>query len=279
MKNRVNNEGYFVLVEALSSKIKKYYFTTDQSVSIGDKVVIETIVGLELGIVCSSPIKESEMKDLSTFDQIQRKCTDEDLLCYEKNKKEINNAKKIFNQGVERLKLPMTLVSCCSNIDKTKILFTYVAEERVDFRELLKELSSNLKCRIELRQIGSRDRSKIIGGLGMCGLPLCCASFLKEFDGISINMAKNQFLSLNIQKLSGPCGKLLCCLKYENEYYSKLKEKFPKVGRKIKYEGNIYKVISINVLSGTVRLESEDRETVLNVDVKAVKGNETKNVQ
>ncbi len=279
MKKRVNNEGYFVLVEALSSKIKKYYFTTDQSVSIGDKVVIETIVGLELGIVCSSPIKESEMKDLSTFDQIQRKCTDEDLSCYEKNKKEINNAKKIFNQCVERLKLPMTLVSCCSNIDKTKILFTYVAEERVDFRELLKELSSNLKCRIELRQIGSRDRSKIIGGLGMCGLPLCCASFLKEFDGISINMAKNQFLALNIQKLSGPCGKLLCCLKYENEYYSKLKEKFPKVGRKIKYEGNIYKVISINVLSGTVRLESEDRETVLNVDVKAVKGNETKNVQ
>ena len=156
----------------------------------------------------------------------------------------------------------MKLVNAVYTLDKSKILFTYVSEERVDFRELLKELSNLLKCRIELKQIGPRDRSKMVGGIGICGLPLCCKSFLSEFEGISINMAKNQFLALNIQKISGQCGKLLCCLKYEDDEYSELKKSAPRYGFKFRAEDKDYKVSGVNLLSKTVKIESLDKEII-----------------
>ena len=156
---------------------------------------------------------------------------------------------ELERENINKLKLDMKLVSAMYTLDKSKILYCYVSEDRVDFRELLKELSTNLKCRIELKQIGARDRSKNVGGIGICGLPLCCASFLNEFEGISINMAKNQYLALNTQKLSGQCNKLLCCLKYEDSEYSKLKEGVPKIGLKFNYQGKHCKVSSINLLS------------------------------
>ena len=156
----------------------------------------------------------------------------------------------------------MKLVEAIYTLDKCKVLFTYVSEERVDFRELLKELSNELKCRIELKQIGPRDRSKAIGGIGICGLPLCCKSFLNEFEGISINMAKNQFLALNIQKLSGQCAKLLCCLKYEDEQYSELKKDAPKYGFKFEHDGVAYKITGVNLLSKTLKIESIDKEVI-----------------
>jgi cell fate regulator YaaT (PSP1 superfamily) len=165
----------------------------------------------------------------------------------------------------------MKLVSAMYTLDKNKILYCYVSEERVDFRELLKELSTNLKCRIELKQIGARDRSKNVGGIGICGLPLCCASFLNEFEGISINMAKNQYLALNTQKLSGQCNKLLCCLKYEDSEYSKLKEGVPKIGLKFNYQGKHCKVSSINLLSQVARIESDDKELIVNVTIDELK--------
>ena len=165
----------------------------------------------------------------------------------------------------------MKLVSVLYTLDKSKILFSYVAEERVDFRELLKDLSTNLKCRIELKQIGARDRSKQIGGIGICGLPLCCTSFLNEFEGISINMAKNQYLALNTQKLSGQCNKLLCCLKYEDSDYSKLKEGVPKIGQRFNYEGKLCKVTSLNLLSSVARIESEDKELIVNMSIEDLK--------
>jgi cell fate regulator YaaT (PSP1 superfamily) len=121
----------------------------------------------------------------------------------------------------------MRLISCEYTLDKAKVLFSYIADDRVDFRELLKVLASRLHTRIELRQIGARDKAKAIGGLGVCGLPLCCSTFLNEFDGISITRAKNQMLAINIPKLSGQCGKLVCCLKFEDDAYTDLRKEFP----------------------------------------------------
>ena len=265
------NEGYFVEVSFDSNKSKRHYYTLDNSLKINDKVIIETPLGIELGIVSENPIKESNSNYNENSLTIIRKATTEDLTAYQNNKKEVEAACELFNKGVEKLKLDMRLVSAMYTLDKTKILFCYVSEERVDFRELLKELSSNLKCRIELKQIGSRDRSKNVGGIGICGLPLCCSSFLNEFEGISINMAKNQYLALNTQKLSGQCNKLLCCLKYEDSEYSKLKDGVPKIGQKFNYEGKYCKVASINLLSQVARIESDDKELIVNVTIDELK--------
>lgn len=142
----------------------------------------------------------------------------------------------------------------------------YTSETRVDFRELLKELASVFKCRIELRQIGPRDKSKIVGGLGSCGLPLCCSSFLGEFDGVSINMAKNQMLAINIDKISGACGRLLCCLKYEDDTYTKEKQRFPKIGSKVKYDNKIVKVTGLNVISDLVKIEHDGNISFVSLD-------------
>ena len=160
----------------------------------------------------------------------------------------------------------MYLVSAELTLDGTKAIFTYIADERVDFRELLKVLAAKLRCRIELRQIGARDRAKAIGGLGPCGLPLCCSTFLSDFEGISINMAKNQLLALNISKLSGQCGKLVCCLKYEDSLYSELRVGLPKLGQRCKYKDEDFKITSMNVLSKTMKLENKENSVFITFD-------------
>lgn len=266
-----NNEGFFVEVSYDSSKGKRHYYTLDNDLKIDDYVVIETPLGIELGTVSSNLIKESESNYSDNSLVIIRKASEEDVQTHISNKEEAIKAIKYFNDGVKNHKLDMKLVSVLYTLDKGKILFTYTSEERVDFRELLKDLSTNLKCRIELKQIGARDRSKQIGGIGICGLPLCCTSFLNEFEGISINMAKNQYLALNTQKLSGQCNKLLCCLKYEDSDYSKLKEGVPKIGQRFNYEGKLCKVTSLNLLSSVARIESEDKELIVNMSISDLK--------
>ena len=159
----------------------------------------------------------------------------------------------------------MNLISCEYTLDKSKVIFSYVADERVDFRELLKVLASRLKTRIELRQVGSRDKAKMIGGIGLCGLPLCCATYLNEFDGISISRAKNQMLAINIPKLSGQCGKLMCCLKYEDDAYTDLKQEFPEIGAKVFIDKVEYEVTSMNVISKTVKIDNENDSKVLSL--------------
>ena len=151
----------------------------------------------------------------------------------------------------------MHLINCEYTLDASKVIFMYTSDERVDFRDLLKKLASVFKCRIELRQVGPRDKAKIVGGIGNCGLPLCCNSFLGEFDGVSINMAKNQLLAINIDKISGVCGRLLCCLKYEDEAYKEVKKKFPKIGSFIRYEDKQCKVVGLNVISDLVKIDNE----------------------
>lgn len=236
---------------------KSYYFSTDLDIHKGEKVVVETVRGLELGEMIS------ELKDLSEFNldtelkRIKRRANRADLDLYQFNKTKAIKSLEICRDIVKEYNLDMHLVNCEYTLDASKVIFMYTSESRVDFRELLKELASVFKCRIELRQIGPRDKSKIIGGLGSCGLPLCCSSFLGEFDGVSINMAKNQMLAINIDKISGACGRLLCCLKYEDEAYTIEKRRFPKIGSRVRYEDKIVRVVGLNVISDLVKIEHD----------------------
>lgn len=246
---------------------KTYYFATEEeSLKVGDYVVVETVVGLEIGEVVTYP------KDLSTlnFDReikpILRKATNEDMVTFESNKTLALEACSLFEDEVKRLNLNMNLISAQYTLDKTKILFVYVADDRVDFRELLKVLASSLHCRIELKQINSRERAQLVGGLGTCGLPLCCTTFLTQFEGVSLNKAKNQMLAINIPKLSGQCGKLMCCLKYEDDLYTEAKKEFPPINFKFKYKDEEYKVSSYNVLTKVIKIQSPENVEFVSLD-------------
>lgn len=247
--------------------LQTYYFgSDDETLKVHDKVVVETIRGLEFGVV-KTPAKTKEEVNLETaLKPILRKATQEDVENYEKNLKNASQAESIFVASVKEQNLDMYLVSAEYTLDGSKIIFTYIADERVDFRELLKVLAAKLHCRIELKQIGARDRAKAIGGLGPCGLPLCCSTFLSDFEGISINMAKNQLLALNISKLSGQCGKLVCCLKYEDSLYSELRIGLPKMGQRCKYKDEEFKITSMNVLSKTMKLENKENSVFITFD-------------
>ena len=247
--------------------LQTYYFgSDDETLKVHDKVVVETVRGLEFGTV-KTPAKTKEEVNLETsLKPILRKATQEDIENYEKNLKNASQAESVFIASVKEQNLDMYLVSAEYTLDGSKIIFTYIADERVDFRELLKVLAAKLHCRIELKQIGARDRAKAIGGLGPCGLPLCCSTFLSDFEGISINMAKNQLLALNISKLSGQCGKLVCCLKYEDSLYSELRIGLPKMGQRCKYKDEEFKITSMNVLSKTMKLENKENSVFITFD-------------
>lgn len=247
--------------------LQVYYFgTNDENLKDNTPVVVETSRGLELGTT-NGNLKLVENLALKTeLKPIIRIATNEDLKKAKENEEAAIKTQEICLQSINELKLGMHLISSEYTLDATKVIFTYVADERVDFRELLKVLAQKLHCRIELRQIGARDRSKSVGGIGPCGLPLCCSSFLTDFEGISINMAKNQLLALNIAKLSGQCGKLVCCLKYENELYSELKKGLPKLGQKVIYNDVEYKITSMNVLSRTMKLDNKENSLFITID-------------
>jgi cell fate regulator YaaT (PSP1 superfamily) len=262
----IYTDGYFVTV-FFSSSHKSYYFHTyDENLKRNTKVVVETVRGFELGETVKDCLPINELPVEMALKPVVRVATDEDILNHEKNIESAKEASAIIIDSIRKYELPMTLVNVQYTLDASKVIISYVSETRVDFRELLKELASQLKCRIELRQIGTRDRSKVVGGIGICGLPLCCNTFLRNFDGISINMAKNQYLALNIQKLSGHCGKLICCLKYEDEAYLEIKKTLPRIGTRIQYKDQEFKVTSFNVITGVARIEN--RETIDNISIK-----------
>lgn len=252
---------------SFNNSSRAYYFGVKNiNLQKGDKVVVETVRGPELGTVAYDLIEISNYKNDLPLKPVLRKATDVDIRLYENNIKDAEIALEICKTEVEKLGLDMNLISCEYTLDKAKVVFSYLADERVDFRELLKVLASKLHTRIELRQIGSRDKAKLIGGIGMCGLPLCCATFLNEFDGISISRAKNQMLAINIPKLSGHCGKLMCCLKFEDDAYTELKLQFPDVGTKVFIDKVEYTVTSINVISKTVKVDNPDDSKVLSLE-------------
>ena len=247
---------------------KTYTFkVSDFEVKSGDRVVVETARGLEIGKVTGSPFEKPDIN--LEIKEILRLATKRDLQDYEENKEDAARAKDIAQKEADRLNLGMNIIASEYTLDRAKITFTYLADDRVDFRELLKVLASIFHCRIDLRQIGTRDKAKMVSGIGCCGRELCCAKFISDFDRISINMAKNQLLALNIQKLSGQCGNLMCCLKYEDEAYKDLRKDLPKLNSNVEYEGETYKLVSMNVINQTCRIENGD--TSLTVDLKDFK--------
>ena len=245
---------------------KIYYFSTNLKLKKDDRVVVETARGLELGEI------SQELKDISEFNldtelkKIVRKATKKDIENYQKNVKDAKQALVTCKEIVSRYDVNMQLTNSEYTLDKAKVIFMYTSDDRVDFRELLKELAVVFKCRIELRQIGPRDKAKVIGGIGTCGLPLCCSTLLGEFNGVSINMAKNQMLAINIEKISGACGRLMCCLKYEDEIYSLEKERFPKIGSRVKYQDKDVKVTGLNVINDLVKIETNNGIVFVGLD-------------
>ena len=249
---------HFVGVKFLNTPRAYFFGVKDIELKLEDKVVVETIRGTELGTIAIEPISIDKYSNSLSLKPILRKATDTDIKLSEINQKDALFAMDICQSEVKKLNLDMNLISCEYTLDKSKVLFSYLADDRVDFRELLKVLASKLHTRIELRQIGSRDKAKMIGGLGVCGLPLCCSTFLSEFDGISINRAKNQMLAINIPKLSGQCGKLICCLKYEDDAYTEERKNFPDLGSRFFIDKVEYTVTNINILSRIVKIENSD---------------------
>ena len=258
--------SHFVAVKFLHSS-RSYFFSTNYAdLKINDNVIVETVRGKEFGWVTAEPVELKEYKSPLALAPVIRIATEKDKSWFDQNQRDAKVAFDIFNVESKKLGLDMRLIYAEYTLDKTKITFTYSSDDRVDFRELLKVLAARLRTRIDLRQIGSRDKAKMIGGIGLCGLPLCCSTFLNEFDGISISRARNQMLAINIPKLSGHCGKLICCLKFEDDTYTDLKKNFPPVGDKVTISGKEFSVSSYNVISSKIKLDAEDETTYVTLE-------------
>lgn len=240
---------------------KNIYYLSPNSLSLkkGEKVVIETENGLLIGNVIQENYEENKKNLLLPLEKVVRIATEKDQEQLKNNENEASEALNDAKRYSKDLMLDMNFVDSFYNLDRSQLIFSFVAENRVDFRDLAKKLAQKYKTRIELRQIGVRDKSKRIGGLGPCGLFLCCNFFLTDFNSVSINMAKNQLLALNPSKINGVCGRLLCCLGYENETYSKLKKNLPKIGTIVDTPEGKGKVVALDVLKESYQVEIENK--------------------
>ncbi len=235
---------------------KRYFFgTAGYDVKDGDSVIVNTVRGTELGVCVGNPF-DLEEKDLtSELKDIVRMATEKDKEQYQKNKLEepkVVEHTKIF---AKELELPIKVLEAEYTLDKSKLIIYFESENRVDFRELVKKIAEIYHTRIELRQVGSRDGAKVFGGIGPCGLIVCCKTFITEFENVSVKMAKNQNLSLNPVKISGNCGKLLCCINYENELYKELRRFAPDIGDIVKTPDGPAKVLSCDVLNRNCKVK------------------------
>ncbi len=237
---------------------RTYYFSAgDYNLEIGTKVIVETAKGVECGEVVTERRQVKDSVIVSPLKPILREINEADKKVLEQMSQKEEEAMKICAQKIIKHGLDMKLVEVECTFDNSKLLFYFTADSRVDFRELVKDLASVFRTRIELRQIGVRDEAKILGGLGVCGRPFCCRTFLPDFQPVSIKMAKEQGLSLNPTKISGTCGRLMCCLKYEQDVYEALLEVTPKVGAYVKTaEFNGY-VEEVNLLTGKLKVKPE----------------------
>lgn len=235
---------------------KVFAVDTELKLNNGDCVVVESVRGLELAGVTTC-IKEDSQEEVKS---IIRVATEDDLKKMEELKESYPRIIKITNDLIQKYNLEMKLVDVSLTLDGSKVIINYVCEDRVDFRELVKDLASQLRLRIELRQIGIRDQAKIIGGIGFCGKECCCKKYLNDFDKVSIKMAKTQGLSLNPTKISGICGRLMCCLSYENDFYSEIATKMPKLNARVKTKDGVGSVVYNNLLKQkvTVRIEGDN---------------------
>ena len=240
---------------------KVYFFDAGNiNVKAKDKVIVETAMGQEMGEVVINNKNLTNNKIKSSLKPIVRVATEKDLKHFTENKEKEKEAFKICEEKIKKHKLGMHLVDASYTFDNAKLLFYFTADNRIDFRELVKDLASIFKTRIELRQIGVRDQVRRIGGNGVCGRELCCCTFLNNFDTVSIKMAKEQNIALNPAKISGNCGRLMCCLRYEQEAYEEKLKKLPKVGAIVKTADGEGTVDSIEILKGIVRVKIKDGE-------------------
>lgn len=253
------------MVEVAGVRFKRagkiYYFEPNGfELEVGDPVIVETARGIEYGTVVSG-IKKISKKDLvSELRPVLRIADEADKYIHCENCKKAKDAIDICKIKIKEHKLDMKLVDCEYTFDNNKVIFYFTSDGRVDFRELVKDLASIFRTRIELRQIGVRDQAKIVGGIGSCGQQCCCNRFLDEFAPVSIKMAKEQSLSLNPTKISGLCSRLMCCLKYEEEVYCEKNRRLPKVGHKIKTPDGMGTVQGVETLTEIISVRLEDEE-------------------
>lgn len=243
---------------------KMYFFSTNNisDIKLNKEVIVETEKGLQYGLVCSNPKDVSE-KDLGiSLKNVIRIATSKDKKAYEQNLIDADKALIDARKIVEKMKIPMRIIDATFTFDRNQLLFNFLAEDRVDFRELAKKLAQVYKTRIELRQIGVRDKAREVGGLGPCGRFLCCSTFLTDFNSVSINMAKNQMLALNPTKINGVCGRLLCCLNYEDEVYSEKRHLMPNNGEIFKNSDVEGKIVGVNLLKGSVLVETKNKSII-----------------
>lgn len=246
----------------LKVKIRKKIYKlldNDINVSVGQSVIVETDLGTELGVVVEK-LDLVEKKDIiENYNKIEAIASKSEV---KKNEKNLLDEKKALNKCrdlVDKYNLKMYIIDATYTLDRNQLYFRFMADNRVDFRELAKELAAVFKTRIELRQMGVRDRAKEFSGYGQCGRKLCCSKFMNDFDSISINMAKTQNIALNPSKINGICGRLLCCLKYENECYKSCSKGMPQLNKKIKTEKGEGKVVSLDILKGTYKVNIPDK--------------------
>ncbi|PWL71251.1 MAG: stage 0 sporulation protein [Clostridiales bacterium] len=261
---------------------KIYYFDpAGLKIERGSHVIVETARGVECGTVAVGNREVDDSEVVNPLKPVLRQATEADLKTVEKNRKKEKEAYSICLEKIAKHKLEMKLVDVEYTFDGNKILFYFTADGRVDFRELVKDLASVFRTRIELRQIGVRDESKMIGGLGICGRPFCCSTFLDEFQPVSIKMAKEQGLSLNPVKISGTCGRLMCCLKHEQNAYESLLKMTPKQGAIVSTPDGRGTVVDLNLLTGKIKVRLDahpdaapstyEREQVKTIRDKAIK--------
>lgn len=235
-----------------------YITCSDNSIERHDYIVAETKRGLELLSVVKGTYEIPKDNIVEPDGKFLRLATEEDLIKFKVNDEKASEAFDFCKDAVKQEQLEMNLVNAKYTLDLKKLIFNFTSDERVDFRNLVRILATKFKTRIELRQIGVRDEAKYLGGIGPCGRAHCCSTFLGDFVPVSIQMAKNQDLSLSPSKISGACGRLMCCLNYEDEYYEEARVKLPDVGEKVKTPAGIGKVIGINILDLAVRVKGSD---------------------
>lgn len=245
-----------------NTKLFGYFYSDELSLSINDFVIVEMESGVDCAIVKKVPYFEPVENLPDVIRKVIRKVSSDDEKVILDNEKKAHFALEMAKKFSKELNLGMSFVDCYYTFDRSQLIFSFVSDNRVDFRELAKKLAQKYKTRIELRQIGVRDKAKKVGGLGPCGLFLCCHTFLTDFNSVSINMAKNQFLALNPSKINGICGRLLCCLGYENDLYTELKQGFPKMGSMVKTESGMGKVTSIDVFKGSFQVDIKEKGIV-----------------
>ncbi|CAM3965960.1 stage 0 sporulation family protein [Mesobacillus zeae] len=250
---------------------KIYYFDpADLPIEKDDFVIVETVRGVEYGRAVTSRKQVGENDVVLPLKKVVRIADHKDRLIVEENKAAASEAYNICSEKVNEHQLDMKLVDVEYTFDRNKVIFYFTADGRVDFRELVKDLASIFRTRIELRQIGVRDEAKMLGGIGPCGRMLCCSTFLGDFDPVSIKMAKDQNLSLNPTKISGLCGRLMCCLKYENDEYETAKELLPDIGEIIVTPNGPGKVVGLNILERIMQVDVTGQERVLEYTLEEV---------